>query len=47
MCELTIDETEAVSGGLGPMVIIATDLALNALLLGYATWTSNNHHQMR
>ena len=45
MRELTQFEVEQVSGGLGPLAVIGIDLALNGVLLGYATFMSSRIHQ--
>jgi lactobin A/cerein 7B family class IIb bacteriocin len=47
MRELTVNEVEAVGGGLAPLAIIAIDLGLNALVLGLASYAAMNHHAER
>ena len=45
MRELTKNEVSEVSGGLIPLVfgLIAINIALDGLLLGYAHWASANY----
>ena len=45
MRELTENEVSEVSGGLIPLVfgLIAINIALDGLLLGYAHWASANY----
>ena len=45
MRELTQSEVQQVSGGLGPLAVIGIDLALNGVLLGYATFMSSRYMQ--
>lgn len=44
MRELTNSEVTQVSGGLGPLVVIGVDLALNGLILGYAAIAMNGYY---
>ena len=43
MRELTDCELQQVSGGLGPLAIIAFDLTLNAALIGYTALMTSDY----
>ena len=42
MQELTMNEIEQVNGGLAPLAIIGIDLALNGVLIAYASFMTQN-----
>jgi lactobin A/cerein 7B family class IIb bacteriocin len=43
MTELTDYEIQQVGGGIGPLAIIAVDLALHAALYGYLTFMTSDY----
>ncbi|MBC54729.1 MAG: hypothetical protein CMQ34_12935 [Gammaproteobacteria bacterium] len=43
MQELTQAEISQVSGGLGPLAIIGIDLALNGVLIAYASFMTSDY----
>ena len=43
MRELTPSEVKQVSGGLGPLVIIGIDLALNGVLIGFTALMTSDY----
>lgn len=43
MKELTRTEISQVSGGLGPLAIIGIDLALNGVLIAYASFMTSDY----
>ena len=46
MYELSDREVAQVSGGIGPLGIIAIDLALNGVLIAYASYAAGNWYHM-
>lgn len=47
MRELTGTEVEAVGGGALPLIIVGIDLALNGVLIAYASYAAMNYHAER
>lgn len=43
MRELSTDEVKSVSGGIGPLVIIGIDLALNGVLIGFTALMTSDY----